>query len=113
MSEPLIDPDCRDGKHGSCVGGPCQCACHGTGAGPAACPFCETRIKLPWSDVPVGDGGLTQLSVDLTPIKAHMDAAHPEQNWGSAPLTLDAPPGGYPGAVTLDGDNIVKPWRYR
>jgi hypothetical protein len=24
----LIDPDCRDGKHGSCVGGPCECACH-------------------------------------------------------------------------------------
>lgn len=25
---PLIDPDCRDGKHSSCVGGPCQCPCH-------------------------------------------------------------------------------------
>lgn len=24
----LIDPDCRDGKHLSCVGGPCQCPCH-------------------------------------------------------------------------------------
>ena len=24
----LIDPDCRDGKHRSCVGGPCECACH-------------------------------------------------------------------------------------
>lgn len=28
MSEPLLDPDCRDGKHGSCVGGPCECSCH-------------------------------------------------------------------------------------
>src|SRR5438128_1765844 len=25
---PLIDPDCIAGKHGSCIGGPCQCACH-------------------------------------------------------------------------------------
>lgn len=25
---PLIDPDCRDNKHGSCVGGPCGCQCH-------------------------------------------------------------------------------------
>jgi hypothetical protein len=24
----VIDPDCRDGKHGSCFGGPCQCVCH-------------------------------------------------------------------------------------
>lgn len=24
----LLDPDCRDGKHTSCVGGPCECACH-------------------------------------------------------------------------------------
>ena len=24
----LIDPDCRDGKHGSCIGGPCGCTCH-------------------------------------------------------------------------------------
>lgn len=24
----LIDPDCRAGKHASCVGGPCECACH-------------------------------------------------------------------------------------
>lgn len=30
MTEPLIDPDCRPrtGKHSSCVGGPCECACH-------------------------------------------------------------------------------------
>ena len=26
--EKLLDPDCRDGKHGSCVGEPCECACH-------------------------------------------------------------------------------------
>jgi hypothetical protein len=26
--EPLIDPDCRTGKHTSCTGGPCQCPCH-------------------------------------------------------------------------------------
>lgn len=25
----LIDPDCRDGKHRSCFGGPCECECHG------------------------------------------------------------------------------------
>lgn len=24
----LIDPDCRDGKHRSCFGGPCECDCH-------------------------------------------------------------------------------------
>jgi len=24
----LVDPDCRDGKHASCVGGPCECSCH-------------------------------------------------------------------------------------
>jgi hypothetical protein len=26
--EPLLDPDCRDGKHASCTGGPCECTCH-------------------------------------------------------------------------------------
>ncbi len=26
--ELLIDPDCRNGKHRSCVGGPCECECH-------------------------------------------------------------------------------------
>ncbi len=25
---PLLDPDCRDGKHISCIGPPCECACH-------------------------------------------------------------------------------------
>lgn len=24
----LIDPDCAAGKHGSCIGGPCECDCH-------------------------------------------------------------------------------------
>ena len=28
IAGPLIDPDCRDGKHSSCVGGPCECPCH-------------------------------------------------------------------------------------
>ena len=28
IAGPLIDPDCRDGKHSSCVGGPCECSCH-------------------------------------------------------------------------------------
>jgi hypothetical protein len=23
-----LDPDCRDGKHTSCVGGPCECLHH-------------------------------------------------------------------------------------
>jgi hypothetical protein len=32
MSGPLIDPDCRDGKHRSCAGGPCECPCHGSGS---------------------------------------------------------------------------------
>jgi hypothetical protein len=27
-NEPLIDPDCRDGKCGSCVGGLCEHECH-------------------------------------------------------------------------------------
>ncbi|MCK2219751.1 hypothetical protein MF672_039040 [Actinomadura sp. ATCC 31491] len=30
--EPLIDPDCRDGKCGSCVGGPCEHDCHQAGS---------------------------------------------------------------------------------
>lgn len=25
---PVLDPDCRAGKHGSCVAGPCECSCH-------------------------------------------------------------------------------------
>jgi len=25
---PLLDPDCRDGKHSACIGEPCQCSCH-------------------------------------------------------------------------------------
>ena len=25
---PLLDPDCRDGKHSACIGDPCQCSCH-------------------------------------------------------------------------------------
>lgn len=29
---PLIDPDCRDGKCDSCVGGPCEHDCHKAGA---------------------------------------------------------------------------------
>lgn len=28
QADPVIDPDCWDGKHGSCVGDPCQCPCH-------------------------------------------------------------------------------------
>lgn len=31
MTEPLIDPDCRDRKHQACAGGPCQCPCHENG----------------------------------------------------------------------------------
>ena len=31
-AEPLIDPDCRAGKHApTCVGDPCACDCHETG----------------------------------------------------------------------------------
>lgn len=26
--EPMLDPDCRDGKHGTCIGDPCGCRCH-------------------------------------------------------------------------------------
>lgn len=28
LPEPMLDPDCRDGKHRSCIGGPCECPCH-------------------------------------------------------------------------------------
>lgn len=28
-TDQVIDPDCRDGKHAACVGGPCECSCHG------------------------------------------------------------------------------------
>ncbi len=28
---PLLDPDCRSGKHPSCVGAPCECGCHSEG----------------------------------------------------------------------------------
>lgn len=28
---PLLDPDCRDGKCGSCVGAPCEHECHRPG----------------------------------------------------------------------------------
>lgn len=31
MGERLIDPDCRDGKHTSCLGDPCECTCHAPG----------------------------------------------------------------------------------
>ncbi len=29
---PLLDPDCRDGKCGSCIGPPCEHECHRDGA---------------------------------------------------------------------------------
>jgi hypothetical protein len=31
---PLLDPDCRDGKHGSCVGAPCECPVPGVHSTP-------------------------------------------------------------------------------
>jgi hypothetical protein len=31
---PLLDPDCRDGKHGSCVGSPCECPVPGVHSTP-------------------------------------------------------------------------------
>lgn len=30
-SGPLLDPDCRAGKHTSCAGDPCECPCHTSG----------------------------------------------------------------------------------
>jgi hypothetical protein len=58
--ERLIDPDCRDGKCGSCVGGPCECDCH-THIGvvdpgePDEGPWCEACGEpFPCSDVPEG-----------------------------------------------------------
>jgi hypothetical protein len=30
----VIDPDCRDGKHATCFGGPCECGCHRAPANP-------------------------------------------------------------------------------
>jgi hypothetical protein len=52
--EPLIDPDCIAGKHPSCVGDPCQCACHepadaeplqhrAPGPAPEGEPTCDER----------------------------------------------------------------------
>lgn len=38
--EELVDPDCRGGKHSSCVGGPCSCRCHADG--PPARPRLST-----------------------------------------------------------------------
>ena len=26
----ILDPDCRDDKHRTCFGGPCECDCHKT-----------------------------------------------------------------------------------
>lgn len=28
VQPPVLDPDCRDRKHGSCMGDPCECFCH-------------------------------------------------------------------------------------
>ena len=42
MPEPLLDPDCRDGKCGSCVGGPCEHWCH-THAAPERTPPDDTE----------------------------------------------------------------------
>jgi hypothetical protein len=57
MDEPLIDPDCRDGKHGSCLGGPCECSCHRESTGEAvhriigeACGY----VSLCWEPRPEG-----------------------------------------------------------
>ena len=46
----MVDPDCRDGKHPSCVGGPCECHCHAplpqrTPAGP---PAPDDRCDVDW-----------------------------------------------------------------
>ncbi len=55
MSEPLIDPDCRDPhKHATCAGGPCQCPCHmsdDTG---------DRLIDVPkgWDSWPFGPSGI-------------------------------------------------------
>lgn len=34
----LLDPDCRDGKCGSCIGAPCECPHHKAGAFPTVPP---------------------------------------------------------------------------
>jgi len=33
VTEQGLDPDCRDGKHWSCVGDGCSCSCHEEGEG--------------------------------------------------------------------------------
>lgn len=45
--ERLLDPDCRAGKHASCVGGPCECDCHRPiwGESTAATPDDERRRR--------------------------------------------------------------------
>jgi hypothetical protein len=36
-----------------------------------------------------------------------------ELDTATGEITVTGPPQGYPGPVRLDGDNIVKPWRYK
>src|ERR1044072_856068 len=68
MPEPLIDPDCRDGKCGSCVGGPCEHDCHTPRwmleeagiAAPESTPQDDTTA-------PVTAEGRNRVSTDTTP----------------------------------------------
>jgi hypothetical protein len=41
---PELDPDCRDGKHTSCIGGPCECPCHAPSGDviDGLCPHCDS-----------------------------------------------------------------------
>lgn len=67
----VIDPDCQAGKHGSCVGGPCECLCHA--------PPLPRRI-------PAGPPGADQEQADATSILL---------KWGAKPdevAALAAPP---------------------
>lgn len=57
MTDKLVDPDCRGGKHRSCVGGMCECSCHWTERradtcdNPKTCPVCGAQIDEDLIDV--------------------------------------------------------------
>lgn len=82
---PLLDPDCAAGKHGSCAGGPCQCACH------------EPAYAVP-SDLPLPGDHEAPISGTAQTGQGHPDAADRAQHdaetllarWGAEPGEITA-----------------------